>query len=306
MKKALSFILIIASAFVLISCGDSKKGLGSENNPVKFFFTPSVDSKSIAENAGKMTEYLENKTGLHFEYSIPANYITVIEAFGSKRADVAIMNSFGYLVANNKYNVRAKMMITRYGTSSYKGQVIAHADSGINSLEDITGKSFAYTDFSSASGYLLPKKMLDDKGVIPENTIFGMKHDHVVSMVYKGEVDAGATYYTAPSKDGKIRDARARVMNEFPDVEEKIKVIAITGSIPNDPVVFRDGIPSNIEEKIMKALESYSTKKEGKIVLNKLYGIDGFIKAQDEDYEGLRQMLKSNNTTAESLLKEKG
>ncbi len=303
MKKTLSFVLIIASAFVMLSCGDSKKGLGSEKNPVKFFFTPSVDAKSIAENAGKMAEYLENKTGLHFEYSIPANYITVIESFGSNRADVAIMNSFGYLVANNKYNAHAKMMITRYGTSSYKGQIIAHADSGINSLEDITDKSFAYTDFSSASGYLLPKKILDDKGVIPGNTIFGMKHDHVVSMVYKGEVDAGATYYTAPSKDGKIRDARARVLNEFPDVKEKVKIIATTESIPNDPVVFRDGIPEKTAEKIMDALKAYATAKEGKKVLLELYSTDGFVKAQDKDYDNLREKLKSNNTTAESLLK---
>ena len=60
-------------------------------------------------------------------------------------------------------------------------------------------------------------------------------------MVYQGQVDAGATYYSPPV-DGKPMDARTRVMSQYPDVLEKVKIIDFTKPIPNAPWVLREGL----------------------------------------------------------------
>jgi len=302
MQRLLYFSFFLYLFNVLVGCSSSEEPIGSENNPVKLYFTPSVESETITESSKEMITFLEKETGLFFSTSVPTNYITVVESFGSDRADVAFMNSFGYLLANEKYKANAELRVIRYNDSYYRGQIIASAASGITKIEDLQGKRVAYTDPSSTSGYLLPSKMLKDKNIIPENTVFAMKHDNVVTMIYQGQVDAGATYYSPPGPNGEIKDARARVLTQFPDVEEKIKIIALTDSIPNDPIVFRNGIEDSIKKKIIDALLKYIKTEEGKTIFKNMYGMDGIIITNDRDYNGLRKIISEMNINISETL----
>ncbi|MDC1175089.1 phosphate/phosphite/phosphonate ABC transporter substrate-binding protein, partial [Bacteriovoracaceae bacterium] len=217
--------LTVITALVLMVSGCQEQGkLGSQDNPVKLYFTPSVDSDTITSNSVDFIKFLEKETGLFFKTGIPTNYVAVVEAFGSQRADIAVMNSFGYLMANSKYGAEAKLRVIRYGHDYYQGQIIAHVDSGIKTVKDIQGKKFGFTDPSSTSGYMFPLKILNDNNVKPERTTFLTKHDNVVTSIYQKQVDAGATYYSAPAADGTIRDARSRVKTQYPDVEDKVKI----------------------------------------------------------------------------------
>ncbi len=293
---------IVFIAATLVSCVNNDK-LGSKNNPVKLYFTPSVDSDTIASNSTDFLKFLEKETGLVFKTGIPTNYIAVVEAFGSKRADIGVMNSFGYIMANSKYGAEAKLRVIRYGHDYYQGQIIAHVDSGINGIQDLEGKKFAFTDPSSTSGYMFPLKIMRDAKVNPSNTTFAIKHDNVVTMVYQKQVDAGATYYSAPSSSGEIRDARSRVKTQFPDVEDKVKIITTTEKIPNDPFVFRKDLPVEITTKFIAALKKYIATEAGKTVFKNIYSVDGIIETTDDDYNGLREMIKSVDIDIEKQLK---
>lgn len=295
------YLIIIAT--ILFTAGCSQKSiLGSKNNPVKLYFTPSVDSEAIASNSADFLKFLEKETGYFFKSGIPTNYIAVVEAFGSKRADIAVMNSFGYIMAHDKYGAEAKLRVLRYGHDYYQGQIIARTDSGINSVKDIQGKKFAYTDSSSTSGHMFPKKILKDHNVEPAATVFAMKHDNVVTMVYQKQVDAGATYYSPPASDGRARDARARVKTQFPDVIEKVKIITVTDKIPNDPFVFRKDLPKALVDKFIVAVKKYLNTERGKKVFKNIYGVEGVTKTTDDDYNGLREMIKAINLDTKKLL----
>ncbi|MCL5268493.1 MAG: PhnD/SsuA/transferrin family substrate-binding protein [Bacteroidetes bacterium] len=70
----------------------------------------------------------------------------------------------------------------------------------------MSGKSFAYIDPSSTSGYILPKALFDSLGITLSSTVFAMQHPNVVTMVYQRRVDAGACYYAPPDpKTGAIQ-----------------------------------------------------------------------------------------------------
>lgn len=304
MKTSISIIASILLALSFSSCVNESK-LGTENNPVKLYFTPSVDSDTITKNSTDFIKFLEEKTGLYFKTGIPTSYIAVVEAFGSKRADIAVMNSFGYLLANQKYGAEAKLRVIRYGHDYYQGQIIARADSGIEKVSDLKGKKFAFTDPSSTSGYMFPLKILKDESVDLGGQVFAMKHDNVVTMVYQGQVDAGATYYSAPSEDGQIRDARSRVKTQFPDVEQKVKIVKTTDKIPNDPFVFRSELPADITKKFISAVKEFISTKEGKAIFNNIYSVSGVVDTTDNDYNGLREMVKAINVDAEALLQKK-
>ena len=296
-------ILVFIAAITIRQLNEG--ALGTYSNPVKIYFTPSVDANKISFNANSLTDFLHRETGYYYTTAVPASFISVVEAFGTGKVEVAAINTFSYLMAHAKYGAEAKLRIVREGNqTTYKGQFITRFDSGINSIEDINGKSMAYVDPSSTSGYILPKAMLDDRGIKPGESVFAMRHDNVVMMVYQGQAKAGATYYAPPSPStGKIMDARMRVIQQFPDVAYKVKIIGFTQDIPNDPWVFRKDINEVMKEKISDALIKFVNTPGGRKALFEIYDITGLIPTKDSDYDGLRELLEKENIHFEDLMK---
>jgi phosphonate transport system substrate-binding protein len=295
---------IIFIAFLTTACTRDRGPLGSAENPIKIYFVPSVDVKVIEDNTKTIKAYLEANTPYKYEIAIPASFVAVVEALGTNRADIAAVNTFGYLMANDRYGAEAKLTVIRYGLPTYQAQFIARNDGSINSLADINGKKLAYVDPASTSGYLLPLKVLKDRNITPSETVFAMRHDSVVSMIYQGQVDAGATFYS-PEADGKIQDARRLVTTQYPDVEEKIKIIELTEAIPNDPIVFRKDLPSEITEAVITAIMNFVATEEGKDAFYKIYGATAFKPAKDSDYDGVRAMIQAAGASVEDLAVKK-
>jgi phosphonate transport system substrate-binding protein len=247
------------------------------------------------------------ETGYYFSTAVPASYIAVVEAFGTRKADIASINTFSYLMANAKYGAEAKLRIVRDNNeTSYKGMIFSRVGSGIDSLKDLEGRSFAYVDPSSTSGYILPKAKLEKLGIKLGETVFSMRHDNAVTMVYQKQVDAGAAYYAPPDpKTGEILDARMRVKQQFPDVAKKIKIIGFTQDIPNDPWVFRKDMDEDMKNKIIKALIKYVNTPAGGKSMYEIYDIRGLIPTTDSDYDGLRKLLEQQHISFDKLVKKK-
>lgn len=301
--KFLSSFLTLAVVVLLTGCTGNKKELGGEDNPIKLFFVPSVDATLIADKGKLVQDYLEKQTGYKFKIAVPSSFVAVVEAFGTNRADVAALNTFGYILAHSKYGAQAKLTFIRYGNDTYKAQIIARSDSKISSLKDINGKKFAYVDPASTSGYLLPAKLFFDNDVKPAETVFAQKHDNVVTMVYQKQVDAGATFYS-PEHDGKIEDARRLVLTQFPDVKEKVKIVQLTDSIPNDPIVFRKDLPEEMKTKIVKAFLDYMKTEEGKTSFHALYGVTEMKEASDANYDSVRKALADLGKDVNEMMKK--
>ncbi|QDK43913.1 phosphate/phosphite/phosphonate ABC transporter substrate-binding protein [Bdellovibrio sp. ZAP7] len=296
MKK----ILIFLTLFSALSC-TSKRELGTEGNPIHFALVPGQDAAVLLENGKILEQWLRDQTNLVVKIQVPANFVAVIEGLGSQRVDFAIINTFGYILAHDKYQANAVLIGENNGRSEYWGQIIAR-DPKIKSLKDINGKKMAYVDPASTSGYVLPATLLKDAGVKPRELVFAGKHDSVVSMVYQGQVDAGATYHT-PAEDGKPQDARRLVLTQFPDVFDKVRIIAMTGSIPSDPVVFRAGFPAEQQKKLVEALKNFSASPNGKQTLRKLYHITNFKDCTDQTFDPVRKILLNLGKNAQDLVK---
>ncbi|MFO7446667.1 MAG: phosphate/phosphite/phosphonate ABC transporter substrate-binding protein [Ignavibacteriaceae bacterium] len=308
--KFLKFIFYLSPIIVFVVISSSREinegVLGTRSNPIKIYFTPSVDAKRISNNAKELVDFLEKETGYYFTTAIPASFVAVVEAFGTKKADIAGINTFSYLMANEKYDAEARLRVVRDGNEiTYKGCFLTRVDSGIDSLAEINGRTFAYVDPSSTSGFILPKALLDKKGIKPSETVFAMRHDNVVTMIYQKQVAAGATYYAPPHPEtGEILDARMRVKQQFPDVGEKIKIIGFTQDIPNDPFVFRKDMDEDMKDRVIDAFIKFVSTESGQKAMYEIYDIIGLIPAKDSDYDILRDMLKEQNISFEKLVKK--
>ena len=294
--------LILLPTSLLVSCSFEKEPLGTRENPIKLFFVPSVEAKSLADRSQIIKSILEKLTPYHFEVRIPESYIAVVEAFGAKRVDIAALNTFGYILAHEKFKAEALLTVIRHGHSTYQSQILVRSDSKIKKLEDLKGKTMAYVDPASTSGYLFPRKELKDRNIQTGKHVFAMSHDAVVSMVYKGRVDAGATFHTPP-QGGEIQDARRLVKTQYPNIEREVKILHLTKGIPNEPIVFRKDIPPKMKTQLVEAFLKLVKTPQGKRAVSELSSITELKLSSDADYKYVREMIQSLGTSAMHLIK---
>lgn len=284
--------------FIFLTACTQKNELGSANNPIKFYLVPAQDRQALLDNGEKLQAYLEKELGYHFRVELPTSFIAVVEAFGSKRADVALLNTFGYILARDKYQVEARLRIVDQGRDEYNGEIITRNDSGIKKISDISQKKFAYVDPASASGYLLPLNLFKKENITPSETVFAGTHAAVVTAVYLKQVAAGASFHS-PNE----QDSRKLVLKQFPDVFRKIKILALTGPIPNDPIIFRKDLPEALKLKIIGALKKYIGTAEGAGVLHAMYHFTELKEITDQDYDNVRKQLTELGKSANDFIK---
>lgn len=264
--------------------------LGARKNPLKLSMVPSAESQKILSNMAPIARCLERESKYYFDVSVPSNYIVVVESLGTEKVDFAFINTFGYLLANDRYGAQALLKAKRHGHTTYNGQIIVRSDSGIKTLADLNGKKIAFTDPASTSGHILAKKLFLDNKVRPAEEVFAGKHDVVVSMVYQGQVDAGATYHSPKDPSGKIMDARSRVLTQFPDVESKVKILELTPSIPNDPIVARKGLTEEMKSRVKNAF--LVCVKEHTDAFKGVNNSTDLAEVSDSEYDTLRETVK--------------
>jgi len=314
--------------------------IGTKDHPILLYFVPSVDVSVIVSSGDKIANYLKQQTGLEFKVSVPTSYAATIEAMGQNKNDaMAFIPAQPYVFANMKYGITVGLAVVRNGNSWYAAEYIVRADSGIKTMQDLNGKKWACPDFGSTSGYLYPKAQMAALGIKPAADVLQAGgHPQAVLAVYNKQVDFGTVFFSPPLVSGgtpwkwgdppepqgqsriekvngknqafignaQILDARANVIDQFPDVIDKVKIIGLSDQIPNDTVSFVKDFPQDLKDKIMDALIAYSKTDEGKAVLSNkdFYGITGFEKVKDSFYDPVRNLIKQLGIKEDDVLKK--
>ncbi len=302
--KILSIVALLCAVTMLFTACDRRKGVpGTAENPIRFYFMPLKGEKVFETYAPKIAQYIEKNTGLSVQLVHAKDFVGIVEAFGKRKADASFMNTLGYLMAHDWAKAEAYLK-TLYGDvyNDYRGEILVRTDSGINSVEDLSGKSVAFADPFSASGYLYALKLFHDKKVKPSRTFFAGGHKKAVEAVYKGEAAAAATYHTRPTAGGVERDARVDLVKQYPDIIEKVKIIALTDEIPNGPVAFSNKLPDDVKTKLVGAILSFARTAEGRKTLKELYNVTGLTIGNDADYNSVRETLKELGKTVDEVV----
>jgi len=269
--KTGAWVLVLGLLLFHASTVWAEERLGSAQRPIRMMFVPSGEAQTILEGGEEIAHRLQKITGLHFKTSVATSYAAVIEAMGAGKVDIGWLATFAYVLAKQKYDVDLLLIVVRFGSPFYRGQIIVRSDSSIRTLSDLKGKKIAFVDPASTSGHLYPKTLLLSKGLNPDRlfsqSLFAGSHNAVILSVLKGEVDAGATY----------DDARAAVAKSYPEVFTKLRVIAYTKDIPNDTISARKGLDPALKQKIKTGLMQLAKTPDGSKVLKRLYGISGLM-----------------------------
>lgn len=173
--------------------------LGSEDHPIKVLFVPSVDADAIVAGGEVLAQELEGATGLKYEVSVPTSYAATIEAMCASPGDtIGFIPALGYVLANERCGVQVGLAAVRFGWPVYWAQIVVRDDSGIESLEDLEGKTWGTPSVTSTSGFLVPSGMLADAGIEPGEIVETGGHTNAMLAVAQGDVDFATSFFSPP------------------------------------------------------------------------------------------------------------
>lgn len=275
----------LSAILCLLGCGDS----GKSAKVLRVGFVPAEDAQQVMQNAQPIVDILQKELGMEIQPFVAADYTGVVEALRVNKLDVAFLTPASYVLAKNEANVKVVLKSERKGIASYYAVIITRAGSGIQRLEDLRGKTFAFGDALSTTGNIFPRKMFKERGIDPvrdfKQILYSGGHDATVLAVLNGKVDAGATYANSPDSEDT---AWMRYLKNPEDVK-KIRAIAFSEPIPADNLVINGNLDEAIAKKVEEIFLQLSRDPKGKQMMRDLYQIDGFVPATDRDYDSVRQ-----------------
>ena len=310
--------------------------LGSEANPIQVFFVPSVEAQTITTGGEVMAAALKDATGLNFTVSVPTSYAATVEAMcAAPDSSMGFIPAAGYVIASNRCGVQVEAAAVRFGWNVYWSAYIVRRDSDIYTYGDLAGRSWAFPDSGSTSGFIVPSVELQAAGIEPGERVEAGGHNQVVQAVYDGTAEFGTTFYSPPIVPGaawrmgdlpepydltvdksrigddgnlyvgdiRILDARANIRDVAPDVVDQVRILRLSSPIPNDTLSFGPDFPEDLKQQIMDALYAFAqTDGWAQSIGNAdFYGWSGLAPIADSAYDPVRLQFQILGLTEQDI-----
>lgn len=280
-----------------------------------FTLTPSQETGGLIDTAQPLADMLSEQLGVEVEALVPTDYAGVIAALASDQAQIAGgLGPRQMVQAEEQADATLILQSERFGALRYVTQwftndpdtycddtPVADEDGflfcngildaagpddgpiGADQLTKLEGKTVAFVDQGSTSGYAIPALQLVDAGVDPIDGIdalYAGGHDRSVQAVYDGDAEVGVSF----------NDARGQIVETSPDVGEKVVVFGWSGPIPNDGFAVSSALPESLVTAIIEAFTAISDTEDGAAVLDELYEIDALVPVDSSDYDVIRDL----------------
>ena len=265
---------------------------GDMPNRLVLGMVPSREADAIVDSLDPLAELLSQHLLIPVDTFVSTNYVGLVEAIGTGRVDIGMFGPAALVQAMDAYGARVILASERQGSTTYRAQFNVRCDSGIESFEDLRGKTIAFVDPGSASGYQFPYVTLaTEHGINPDTemtSIFAGSHDASALAVYNGDVDVSVTFGGSPGSDG-----RETIEGDFPDVKDVVCILGYSADIPNDGIVVRAGLDADLSEQIAAALTAIAATEEGQALTEQLFNVTAFAPIEPEAYDIVREVSET-------------
>jgi phosphonate transport system substrate-binding protein len=263
-----------------------------------FALLSTENAAEIGRRWGPIVAQLAKDLGVKVRYTTATDYRGTIEALKFNKAQLGHLGPKAYVEAstNNYANVEpvAQLQLAN-GSLGYRSCLIVHSDADVFGPEDIAGKTFAFNDPNSTSGYLVPSAFfMMEMGVDPQKhfskVIFSGSHEASILAVANKKVEVAST--NLPDLQQLTRENKV--------ARGGLRVIWVSRLIPNDPVVVRKDLPASLRAAVTESLTTMKLRQPGAF---KEIGawLGGFVPADDAKYQVIREL----NETAKRLKAQK-
>ena len=265
---------------------DSKAGAVAEKTVIRVTGIPDENPTELQRKNAPLVEYLTQELGTEVTYVPVTDYGAAVQALAAGQIDFAWLGGFTHVQART---MAGAVPLTMRGIDrDFKTAFIANAQSGVEKVEDIRGKTMSFGSKSSTSGHLMPRHFmktqfsLDVQSDLEGKPVFSGAHDATAKIVESGKVAAGAL-------NKQVWD---RMVAEKQVDTSEVKLIWTTPGYVDYVWTAGKEVDAMLQDKFKQAfLKLDGTNEKHKAVLA-LQGAAKFVTAAPSDFDAIESVAR--------------
>ncbi|MEA2001641.1 MAG: PhnD/SsuA/transferrin family substrate-binding protein [Actinomycetota bacterium] len=233
-----------------------------------------------------VTSAVGNALGIPVRLADETSYASYLE----DRNDVSFVCSLAHIVFERRSETSAIPVAApvltdpRYGGAPiYFSDVIVHRDSPFHSFEDLRGRSWAFNETLSHSGYGITRYHLLQLGEVDGffgNVVKSGLHSASIGMVANHAIDAS----------GIDSHVLAVAMRDKPELADRLRIVETLGPSTIQPVTISSRIEPQLRSDITEVLLSLHDDPAVAVALAHGF-VERFAAVGPESYDDIRGML---------------
>lgn len=240
-------------------------------------------------------DYIQRALGIPLRVFRATDYAGVVEAMRSSNIEFARIGPANYALARRVMGDRVIPFARdrdNEGETGYYAVAFVKADSPFRRIEDLRGRSFAFADPNSTSGFAFPAYFLRRQGFVPEQffsrTGFSGSHEQSVIAVLNGTYDAAATFWSN-ERHGNIQ----RMVEKGMVAPGSTRIVWTSPQIPNSPWVMRAELPEGLRRAWQEAVFAMPERDPAAFRVA-ASGASGLAPTRHEDYLDVIAVVEEN------------
>ena len=213
-----------------------KTARAAGETPLRIVVSPSLSNRDTAGYYRQLADHVAVQTGQPTELIYRRSNSEAQALLASSGADIGFFSTGTYLSYTGTVELEILVVPERAQGPVYQTLIIVPSDSPAEEIADLAGKSFAFNDSLSFSGYIFPRYLLKQLHKTPENffrqTIFTQSHSKSMQAVAMHMLDGASI--------DSIAFDHAR--KSTPEIANSIRIIHLSPSAGTGPIVIRQDI----------------------------------------------------------------
>jgi phosphonate transport system substrate-binding protein len=253
---------------------------------IRFGVSPAENEAAALARTQPVIDYLTKVLRVPVKLYRVSDYAGLVEAMRADQLEFARFGPAVYSLGRRVLGDKLQPLfrdIDNNGQEGYVSVVVVRADSPYRSVADLKGKSFAFADPNSTSGYAFPSYYLRRQGFDPtthfSGTVFSGGHDNSVIALVRGQFDAVATFQVNETS-GVVQRLAARGMIPAGST----RVIWTSPLIPASPFSTRANLPEGLKRDFVAAMMAMKTDAPEVFRTFTDGQVSGYAPAKHEDY----------------------
>lgn len=241
--------------------------------------------------------YLSRELGVPVKIVRGTDYAAVIEAMHSGHVQFASVGPAAYALARKIMGediAPVAITLDNEGNKGYYSIITVRADSPYQTLADVKGKSLAFADPNSASGYQVPSYYLAQELGMPADAYFSPVafsggHEQSIIGLVNGTFEVAATHWRN-EESGNVQTMEKKGL--IP--KGSVRIIWKSPVIPNTPVMMLTTLPQELQDAFRTALFAFPTKDPEAFKTYTNGTSSGYVETKHEDYLDLIAITEYN------------
>ncbi|MFQ5695277.1 MAG: phosphate/phosphite/phosphonate ABC transporter substrate-binding protein [Terriglobia bacterium] len=286
--RTVSRFLVVGLAFVTVLAVSAPPSASQAPQTLRVVFIAYQNPDQLMEDVRPVVAYLEEALGMKVRAFVATDYAGVVEALRNQSADMGFMGPLQYVIAHQQTGAVPILGEVYNGKPSYVARIFVRKDSGISGLEDLRGKTIAFVDPISSSGYLYPLETFRQAGLVVQGSrgedffrriYFAGGDEQAIRAVYNRFVDAAGI--------GQYSYNLLR-----PEERDQVVAVAESAPLPSHCVVVRRGLDPQTVARLQDALLALNDGSR-RSLLESLYNVDGYVKVTHADFVQVERVARA-------------